>query len=171
MLRLLAQFYGKNPVRVEWADSLVQDLSKHGVKISLSTARAYVYGMRKPSKVVLEALEKVKTDRLGNSDPEIPQHIQIEVEALNTRRLIKTITLDKRHKAMDERYRQIAEAAREAGAKMSVYADCVQAMCAMCVGPGGACMITDCPLRSVSPIPLGYGAKTMAETEKENRNV
>lgn len=171
MLRLLAQLYGRNPVRVEWANSLIMDLAKHGVKISVSTARAYVYGMRKPSKVVLGALEKVKIDLLGDSDPEIPQHVMVEVDALNTRRLIRTITLDKRHRAMDDRYQQIAALARDAGAKIENYSNCVSAMCTMCVGPEAVCMISNCPLRSVSPMPLGYGAKTMEETERKSKDV
>lgn len=171
MLYLLAQLYGKNPIRVQWADSLVEDLAGVGVKISTSTARAYVYGMRKPSEPVCEGLKRVSQKKIGDSRPDVPSHIKTEVEALNTRRLIRTITLDKRHRAMDERYRGIAEAAQEAAGKLSSYRDAVDQMCNLCVGPGGACMVSDCPLRSVSPIPLGYGAKTLAEAEGESKNV
>lgn len=170
MLRLLAQLYGSNPIRTEWADSLVVDLKELGVKLSVSTARAYVYGMRRPSAPVCDAMLKIKQQKIGSENPEVPDHIKTEAESLNTKRLIRTIAVDKRFRARDSKYKEIAQAARDAADKLSIYKNAVDAMCFSCVGKGNVCMVVDCPLRPMSPIPLGYGAKKIAEIEKETRN-
>lgn len=169
-LRLVAQLYGDNPIRVEWADSLVSDLAKSRIKLSISTARSYVYGMRRPSAKIFDAVERLRDRRLNGADPEVPQHIQAEIDSLNTRRLIRVVSVDKRFRSREKKYQEIAEAARQAGDKLSQYKDCVDAMCRTCAGAEGVCMVLDCPLRSLSPMPLGYGAKTLAEAEG-NSNV